>query len=95
MPKRRRGEYNEASADPQGLRELFQKHIPEFNNAMFIVALVINFNPTLTILYYEHVLKVLHSIKPSDEVQTQSPPTWSGVNICTLLLKMEVLNRRN
>ena len=59
--------YTEAPADPQGLLDLFQKQIPDFNNAMFIAALITKIDPTRTILYYEHMLQVLRSGKPSDE----------------------------
>jgi hypothetical protein len=62
----------EGPEDPQGLREFFQKCNPEFNDAMFVAALVINFDPTEPILYYEHVLKKLHSIKPYDGLHQEA-----------------------
>jgi len=107
VPKHARGQRSgfERAEDPQGLREFFQKRTPEFNDAMFVAALVINFDPTEQILYYEHVLEKLHSmnyehvveklnsIKPFDGQQTQRDSLLIGVNIYTLLHKMDMLNR--
>ena len=85
VPKRERGQSDfETHADPQGLREFFQKHTTVFNDAMVIAAVVINLDPTRSILYYEHVLKVLQRLQPSRESEQ---PTHMDLGVLLTALR--------
>jgi hypothetical protein len=66
VPQRARDQSDFANGeDPQGLQQFFQTETPAFNDAMFMAAVVMNVDPTLAILYYEHILKVLQRMHAS------------------------------
>jgi hypothetical protein len=66
VPQRARAQSDFANGeDPQGLQQFFQTETPAFNDAMFMAAVVMNVDPTLVILYYEHILKVLQRMHAS------------------------------
>ncbi len=74
VPQRARAQSDFANGEnPQGLQQFFQTETPAFNDAMFMTAVVMNVDPTLAILYYEHVLKVLQRMHASRVSECPAP----------------------